>query len=244
MKTLAFAAALGTYTLCAIGTTFAQKATDPSASPKLSGLYRAFSASPQFGAAVGGAYVFSASGDVYKGWIGTQPPEKFDFARARVKEPGNSGKYTVSGDKILFRWNNKESETAAFSSRRDPKTGKTNLSIGPNYCYKLVPWNKALGSVLSGTFTPNTYQGGFSDENPKTPKLLDSIRFSRDGSFAVAAEDDRPAIKGRYRMENASLVLLLSGGEERKYSLHVFEDRRQPIASILIDGRPFSIKTM
>lgn len=215
------------------------KNADPPPSSGLNGLYRAFPAVRQFGASQGEAYIFSAAGDVYQGWPGTQPPENFDFAKARVREPAQTGKYAVSGDKIIFRWSNQQSDTANFSSRRDPKTGKTTLSIGPNYCFKIIPWIKPL----NGTFEPSTYQGGFPDPDQQTPDLLDPISFSAQGRFTVTGDDKTvPPVQGGYTINKSGLTLIMPDGSKRAYSLHVFEDRAEPPAAVLINGRPFYAK--
>ena len=219
--------------LCAFGVA-APKPVLGTPAPKLSGLYRAFPAVPQFGAAIGEAYVFSSKGDVYKGWTGTQSPQSFNFARARAKEPAQTGKYLIVGDKITFRWSNKQSETASFSLRRDAKTGRTTMSIGPYFCYKIVAWNQAL----EGTFEPSTYQGGFAD-SPEA--IRDRIAFTRSGQFTITGDDAQTVLKGRYSVQGAALTLSASNGKKSTHSLHVFEDRRRPLAAVLIDGRPFSL---
>lgn len=243
MKARPGIALLCAYTLCGVGTTSrAQKDPNRTAPPKLDGLYRGVAFIPQFGAAVGEAYVFSARGDVYRGWPGTQSPATFNFARARSKEPGNTGKYVISGDKITFRWGNNKNETASFHHRRDRQTGKTNMAIGPHHGFKLVPW----GKTLEGTFDPATYQAGFPDRYEKHPDLVDdgalSITFWRDGRFTVTDEGARPPVTGRYKVKGAALTLTLPDGEERTYSLHVFEDHKQPPTGVLINGRTFLIK--
>ena len=201
------------------------------AAPTLNGLYRAFPAVAQYGAAVGQAYVFSSRGDVYNGWTGTQSVDKFDFARARQKHPAKTGKYRVTGDKITFFWSNNTSETAAWSQRRDAK-GRTTLSIGPNYAYKVVPGN----ARLVGTFTPNTYQGGFA-ESPNA--IVDRISFTRDGRFTIT-DDNARQTSGRYAISGATLTLITTKNQKKTHSLHVFAERAQPLSAILIDGRPFS----
>lgn len=201
---------------------------------QMSGLYRAFPAVAQFGAATGEAYVFSAGGDVYRGWTATQSVQPFDFARARRNQPQKTGKYTVSRDKITFRWSDGSSETASFSLRRDAKTGRTTLTLGPSYAYKIVAHN----NLLEGSFAPNTYQGGFGDESQR---IVDTISFTRGGNFQVK-EGARTLLQGRYKISGAALTLLLADGQKRTHSLHVFEDRNGPPQTILLDGRPFAKK--
>ncbi|MBC7807220.1 MAG: hypothetical protein H7145_13855 [Akkermansiaceae bacterium] len=202
--------------------------------PKLSGLYRAFPAVPQFGAAVGDTYVFSAKGDVYKGWIGTQSPASFDFTRARSKEPEHTGKYVISGDKITFRWSSNQSETASFSNRRDQQTGKTTLSIGSSYCFKLVPWSRPL----NGTFDRSTYQGGYFDR----AHLVDRFTFLPEGRVTILEDKSGPTVEGRYEISGALLTFSLPGSKQQTHSLHVFEDHKQPPTGIIIDGQPFFAK--
>lgn len=172
---------------------------------------------------------------MYKGWTGTQAPETFDFARAKSREPARTGTYLISGGNITFRWSNRQSETASFNLRRDPKTGRATLTIGPNYGYKLVLWNQPL----NGTFEPSTYQGGFSDLNKQAPPLVDRITFSPDGRFTVASDGANPPATGRYKVSGAALTLTLPNGELRTHSLHVFEGSQKPPTTVLIDGRPF-----
>lgn len=201
--------------------------------PRLSGLYRAFPAVAQFGASVGDTYVFSARGDVYKGWTGMQSPASFDFARSRSREPQQTGKYLISpsGDKITFRWSNSESETVSFSRRRDPKTGKTTLAIGSSYAYKLLPW----GKPLSGAFDRSTYQGGYFDRT----HLVDRFTFSPDGRVTMLEDRSGPAVQGRYKVSGASLTLTFPDSKPQTHTLHVFEDHKLPPAGVLIDGQPF-----
>lgn len=216
------------------------KKESEAAPPKLNGLYRAFPAVPQFGAAIGEAYIFSAGEDVYKGWPGMQLPESFDFVRARSQEPGNTGKYVINGDKIIFNWTNKQSDTASFSFKYDSKTGQTNIAIGPYYCFKVIPWNK----TLNDTFEPSTYQGGFSGSNQQTPPLVDAITFTTDGRFTIIGDDKSlPATEGRYKINGLTLTLMMPDNQERIYSLHVYEDHKEPLAAVLINGRPFFAKT-
>ena len=203
---------------------------------KLSGLYRGFPAVAQFGAATGEAYVFSgsSSGDVYRGWIGTQSPAAFDFARARAKEPDKTGKYVANGDKITFRWSNAQSESASFRYTCDAK-GEITMSVGSLFFYKIVAW----GKFLDGTFSPATYQGGFADLKPHVPAIVDQITFTPNGNFTIT-EDSGKTTKGNYKVLGAELTLVLSNNETRTYSLHVFANSKTPQNTVLIDGRPFN----
>ena len=108
------------------------------------------------------------------------------------------------------------------------------MSIGPYFCYKIVAWSQALG----GTFEPSTYQGGFAD-SPEA--IRDRITFTRSGQFIITGDDAQTVLKGRYNVQGAALTLIASNGEKSAHSLHVFEDRRRPLAAVLIDGRPFSL---
>lgn len=204
------------------------------AAVKLSGLYRGFPSVAQFGAATGESYVFSSSGDVYRGWIGAQLPAAFDWAHARAKEPDKTGKYIASGDKITFRWSNGQSENANFRTTRGAD-GKITMSIGSSFCYKIVPW----GKTLNGTFSPATYQGGFADSKPQTPAIVDRIVFTTNGNFIIT-DDNGKTTKGRYKVVGASLTLILPDGKTRLYSLHIFADSKTPPSAVLIDGRPFN----
>lgn len=172
-----FRAALGLSALCMASGAFAQS-RDGSAAPII-GLYRGFPAVPQFGAATGVTYLFSANGDVYKGWPGTRPVANFDFARARAGEPSNTGKYTIAGDKITFRWSNGETETASFSRRPASNGGRTLLAVGPNFCYKIVAWSRSL----SGAFEPSTIRAAMPILPRTPPAISPASRLGRTDSL-------------------------------------------------------------
>lgn len=204
------------------------------AAVKLNGLYRGFPAVAQFGAATGEAYVFSPNGDVYRGWIGTQSPAAFNWARARAKEPDKTGKYLANNDKITFRWSNGQSESASFRYARN-SNGEITMSIASSFVYKIV----ASGKALNGTFSPATYQGGFADLKPQIPAIVDKISFAPNGGFVIT-DDNGKTTKGRYKIVDAALTLILPNGKTRLYSLHVFADSKTPPKTVLIDGRPFN----
>ena len=199
------------------------------APPELNGLYRAFPAVAQYGAAVGEAYVFAPGGQVYKGWPGTRSVVPFDFAAAGRREPGNVGKYAVVNDRITFRWSDGKSESAAFSVRGPDGSGRRTIAIGPNFAYRIIPFK----GVLSGTFEPSTYQGGFDHAR----EVGDQIEFSPNGSFTITGDG---AAKGRYKIVGATLTLTTSGGKRRVYSLHIFEGGKGTPSTVFIDGRPFN----
>ncbi|MBC7805376.1 MAG: hypothetical protein H7145_04425 [Akkermansiaceae bacterium] len=114
------------------------------------------------------------------------------------------------------------------------------MTIGPYYCFKLIPWNK----TLDGTFEPSTYQGGFSHQQKSPPEIVDGITFSRDGQFTLLADGQSSSpTKGRYKVSGAALTLVMPSKEERAYTLHLFADHGQPPKAVLIDGRPFFAKT-
>lgn len=217
----------------------AQKSQGRTVSSKMDGLYRAFPFVPQFGMSIGEAYVFSASGDVYKGWPRIQGANKFDFVRAKRQEAGSTGKYVLSGDKITFRWSNGESDTVYFRNRRDRDTGKTDMAIGTYHIFKLAPWGKPLNS----TFDAPAYQGGFSEPDKENVNIVDSITFSLEGRFTIT-EGDKGSVplQGRYKVSGTALILTMPNNKERVYSLHVFEDHSQPPKAILLNGRPFNAR--
>ena len=199
------------------------------APPELSGLYRAFPAVAQYGAAVGEAYVFAPDGSAYRGWPGARTVVPFDFVAAGRREPGTVGKYAVANGRITFRWSDGKTESAAFSVRGPDRSGHKTIAIGPNFVYRIVPHKGAL----SGTFEPSTYQGGFDHAR----EVGDRIEFSPDGRFATTGDG---AAQGRYKIIGAALTLTTSGGERRAYSLHTFEGSKGVPSTVLIDGRPFN----